>query len=35
LDKARPGAAASLREALAETLTIARLGVPPTSARPA
>lgn len=33
LDKAHPGAAASLREGLAETLTIARLGVPPTLAR--
>ena len=33
LDRAHPGAAASLREGLAETLTIARLGVPPTLAR--
>ena len=33
LDKAHPGAAASLREGLAETLTITRLGVPPTLAR--
>jgi transposase-like protein len=33
LDKAHPGAAASLREGLADTLTIARLGVPPTLAR--
>ena len=33
LDKAHPGAGASLREGLAETLTIARLGVPPTLAR--
>jgi putative transposase len=33
LDKAHPGAAGSLREGLAETLTIARLGVPPTLAR--
>ena len=30
---AHPGAAASLREGLAETLTISRLGVPPTLAR--
>ena len=33
LDKAHPGAAASLREGLTDTLTIARLGVPPTLAR--
>ena len=33
LDHAYPGAAASLREGLAETLTILRLGVPPTLAR--
>ncbi len=33
LDKAHPGAAGSLREGLAETLTIGRLGVPPTLAR--
>ena len=33
LDHAHPGAAASLREGLAETLTILRLGVPPTLAR--
>lgn len=33
LDKAHPGAATSLREGLAETLTVARLGVPPTLAR--
>jgi putative transposase len=33
LDRAHPGAAASLREGLAETLTIPRLGVPPTLAR--
>lgn len=33
LDKAHPGAAGSLREGLAETLTVARLGVPPTLAR--
>ena len=33
LDKAHPGAAASLREDLAETLTVGRLGVPPTLAR--
>lgn len=32
LDKAHPGAAGSLREGLAETLTVAR-GVPPTLAR--
>jgi transposase-like protein len=33
LDRSHPGAAASLREGLAETLTISRLGVPPTLAR--
>jgi len=33
LDKAHPGAAGSLREGLAETLTINRLGVAPTLAR--
>jgi putative transposase len=33
LDRSHPGAAASLREGLAETLTIIRLGVPPTLAR--
>jgi putative transposase len=33
LEKAHPGAAGSLREGLAETLTINRLGVPPTLAR--
>jgi putative transposase len=33
LDKAHPGAAASLREGMAETLTILRLEVPPTLAR--
>src|SRR5439155_22444312 len=33
LDKPHPGAAASLREGMAETLTILRLGVPPTLAR--
>ncbi len=33
LAKAHPGAAGSLREGLAETLTIGRLGVPPTLAR--
>jgi len=33
LDKTRPGAAASLREGLDETLTVLRLGVPPTLAR--
>jgi putative transposase len=33
LDRSYPGAAASLRAGLAETLTIGRLGVPPTLAR--
>jgi putative transposase len=33
LDRSHPGAAASLQEGLAETLTITRLGVPPTLAR--
>ena len=33
LYKAHPGAAGSLREGLVETLTISRLGVPPTLAR--
>jgi putative transposase len=33
LDRSHPGAAGSLREGLAETLTITRLGVPPTLAR--
>jgi putative transposase len=33
LDKTHPGAAASLREGLQETLTMLRLGVPPTLAR--
>ncbi len=33
LDKTHPGAAGSLREGLAETLTLLRLGVPPTLAR--
>jgi putative transposase len=33
LTKAHPGAAGSLREGLAETLTVTRLGVPPTLAR--
>ena len=33
LDKTHPGAGASLREGLAETLTVLRLGVPPTLAR--
>jgi Transposase, Mutator family len=33
LDRSHPGAAASLPEGLAETLTIGRLGVPPTLAR--
>jgi transposase-like protein len=31
--RSHPGAAASLREGLSETLTVARLGVPPTLAR--
>src|SRR3954454_15455121 len=33
LDKSHPGAAGSLREGLAETLIVSRLGVPPTLAR--
>ena len=33
LDRSHPGAASSLREGLTETLTITRLGVPPTLAR--
>jgi putative transposase len=33
LDRTHPGAAASLREGMAETLTILRLGVPPALAR--
>ena len=33
LERPHPGAAASLREGLAETFTVARLGVPPTLAR--
>lgn len=33
LDKTHPGAAGSLREGLTETLTVLRLGVPPTLAR--
>ncbi len=33
LDKTHPGAAASLREGMSETLTVLRLGVPPTLAR--
>ncbi len=33
LDKTHPGAAASLREGMAETLTVLRLGVPPALAR--
>jgi transposase-like protein len=33
LGKTHPGAASSLREGMAETLTILRLGVPPTLAR--
>jgi putative transposase len=35
LDKTHPGAAASLREGMAETLTILRLGVPPGMPGPA
>ncbi len=33
IERSHPGAAASLREGLVETLTVARLGVPPTLAR--
>jgi putative transposase len=33
LDRTHPGSAASLREGLSETLTVLRLGVPPTLAR--
>jgi len=33
LERTHPGAAGSLREGLAETLTVLRLGVPPTLAR--
>src|SRR5919198_4955961 len=33
LDKTHPGAAASVREGMADTLTVLRLGVPPTLAR--
>jgi putative transposase len=33
IERSHPGAAASLREGLTETLTVARLGVPPTLAR--
>ena len=33
LDKTHPGAPSSLREGMAETLTVLRLGVPPTLAR--
>ncbi|MGV7858589.1 IS256 family transposase, partial [Mycobacterium kansasii] len=33
LDRTHPGAAASLREGLEETLTVLRLGVPPALAR--
>ena len=33
LDRTQPGAAASLHEGLDETLTVLRLGVPPTLAR--
>jgi putative transposase len=33
LERSHPGAAASLREGLVETLTVGRLGVPPTLAR--
>jgi putative transposase len=32
-DRTHPGAAASLREGMAETLTVLRLGIPPTLAR--
>ena len=32
LDRTHPGAAASLREGMAETLTVLRLGIPPTLA---
>ncbi len=34
LDKTHPGAAGSLREGMAETLTVLRLGVPPTLRAP-
>ena len=34
LDRTHPGAAASLREGMAETLTVLRLGLPPTLAEP-
>ena len=33
LDRTHPGAAASLREGMDETLTVLRLGIPPTLAR--
>ena len=33
LDRTHPGAAASLREGMSETLTVLRLGIPPTLAR--
>ncbi len=33
LDKTHPSAAANLREGMAETLTVLRLGIPPTLAR--
>ena len=33
LDRTQPGAAGSLREGLDQTLTVLRLGVPPTLAR--
>ena len=33
LDRTHPGAAASLREGMADTLTVLRLGIPPTLAR--
>jgi hypothetical protein len=33
LERTHPGAAASLREGMAETLTVLRLGLPPTLAR--
>jgi putative transposase len=34
LDRTHPGAAASLREGMTETLTVLRLGVPPTLPAP-
>jgi putative transposase len=33
VERAHPGAAASLQEGLVDTLTVGRLGVPPTLAR--